>query len=332
MKKITENELLNKVSRLKEYMAVVESEQVNEISLGALGTGAMNAVRGAGSAIANGAQKFFGSTAGKLATGAAVGAGGMAAGQAAMQPGQAAAPKGTTAKVPGKSDPAVKALQDKLIAAGAKIKADGIMGPATDAAMKQFPQAVAAPAAPAAPAAAPVAGQELRTADEIAASQDLLSANDGSGANGGTEQARNPNAGLTPDDPRWQGPKPDAAAAPAAPATAAPTATAAPATAAPATAAPATAAPTPMAGGYGSGTQMAQLAQTAQQGLQTGQPASTDALMKQAQTALAAKTAAPAGKPGEAAPAQAAAAAPVKESVGFQNDELSRIVSLVHYR
>jgi hypothetical protein len=96
--------------------------------------------------------------------------------------------------------------------------------------------------------------------------------------------------------------------------------------------APAPAAPAPMKGGYGSGTQMAQLAQTAQQGLQTGQPASTDALMKQAQTALAAKTAAPAGKPGEAAPAQAAAAAPVKESVGFQNDELSRIVSLVHYR
>jgi len=37
-------------------------------------------------------------------------------------------------------DPKVKALQDKLIAAGAQIKADGIMGPATQAAMKQFPQ------------------------------------------------------------------------------------------------------------------------------------------------------------------------------------------------
>ena len=42
-----------------------------------------------------------------------------------------------------KSDPTVKALQDKLIAAGAKIKPDGVMGPATQAAMKQFPQASA---------------------------------------------------------------------------------------------------------------------------------------------------------------------------------------------
>jgi len=42
-----------------------------------------------------------------------------------------------------KSDPTVKALQDKLIAAGAKIKSDGVMGPATQAAMKQFPQASA---------------------------------------------------------------------------------------------------------------------------------------------------------------------------------------------
>ena len=36
-------------------------------------------------------------------------------------------------------DPKVIALQNKLIAAGAKIKADGVMGPATQAAMKQFP-------------------------------------------------------------------------------------------------------------------------------------------------------------------------------------------------
>jgi peptidoglycan hydrolase-like protein with peptidoglycan-binding domain len=38
-----------------------------------------------------------------------------------------------------KFDPNVKALQDKLIQAGATIKADGFMGPATQAAMKQFP-------------------------------------------------------------------------------------------------------------------------------------------------------------------------------------------------
>jgi hypothetical protein len=53
--------------------------------------------------------------------------------------GQAASP---AAAPKGQSDPKVKALQDKLIAAGAKIKADGIMGPQTRAAMKQFPQAV----------------------------------------------------------------------------------------------------------------------------------------------------------------------------------------------
>jgi hypothetical protein len=52
----------------------------------------------------------------------------------------AAAPAATPAK--GKSDPNIKALQDKLIAAGAKIKADGIMGPQTRAAMQQFPKAV----------------------------------------------------------------------------------------------------------------------------------------------------------------------------------------------
>ncbi len=52
--------------------------------------------------------------------------------------GQAASP----AKPKATPDPKVKALQDKLIAAGAKITPDGIMGPQTQAAMKQFPQAV----------------------------------------------------------------------------------------------------------------------------------------------------------------------------------------------
>lgn len=52
---------------------------------------------------------------------------------------------------------------------------------------------------------------ELRTPAEIAASADLSSANDGSTTSGAAPAARNPNAGLTPDDPRWQGPKPAAA-------------------------------------------------------------------------------------------------------------------------
>jgi hypothetical protein len=41
-------------------------------------------------------------------------------------------------KVPAGGDPKVFALQQKLIAAGAKITADGKMGPATQTAMKQF--------------------------------------------------------------------------------------------------------------------------------------------------------------------------------------------------
>jgi hypothetical protein len=89
---------------------------------------------------------------------------------------------------------------------------------------------------------------ELRTPAEIAASADLLSANDGSTTSGAAPAARNPNAGLTPDDPRWQGPKP--AAAPNAAAVAGVTPkpqipAAAPAAAAPAAAPAATPAATP---------------------------------------------------------------------------------------
>jgi len=62
-----------------------------------------------------------------------------AAGEAEYQKlvkgGQGASP---TPKPAAKSDPKVLALQQKLIALGAKIKADGIMGPATQAAMKQY--------------------------------------------------------------------------------------------------------------------------------------------------------------------------------------------------
>lgn len=53
---------------------------------------------------------------------------------------QAAAKPGTTTAKPAaaKPDPAVMARQKELIAAGAKIKADGINGPATQAAEQQF--------------------------------------------------------------------------------------------------------------------------------------------------------------------------------------------------
>ena len=85
---------------------------------------------------------------------------------AAPAPTQAASPA-AAAKTPAKSDPKVLALQQDLIKKGAKIKPDGVMGPATAAAQKQFgaardPNAAyrgdrsdMKPAAPAAPAKQP---------------------------------------------------------------------------------------------------------------------------------------------------------------------------------
>jgi hypothetical protein len=67
----------------------------------------------------------------------------VAAAAAKDQPAQAAAtpaaPAQPKVQVPPGGDPKVFALQQQLIAKGAKIKADGKMGPATTAAMKQFP-------------------------------------------------------------------------------------------------------------------------------------------------------------------------------------------------
>jgi hypothetical protein len=63
-------------------------------------------------------------------------AAGVAKDAAAKPTATAAAP---TAPTPKGTDPKVLALQQQLIAKGAKIKADGIMGPATQTAMKQFP-------------------------------------------------------------------------------------------------------------------------------------------------------------------------------------------------
>jgi hypothetical protein len=394
MKKITESQLKDRVNRLKEYMAVVENEQVNEVNWGAIGTGAMNAVKGAGAAVGNALK----TTGGKVAAGLGLGAGGVVAGQALTKPagGAAPAPAGTT-KPAAKSDPAVMKQQQDLIAKGAKIKADGIMGPATQAAIAQFGGA--------APAAEPTAGQELRTPAEIAASQDLLTANDGTGANGGTDQARNPNAGLTPDDPRWRGPKPpapatsaatgvgnpgeEAAAQAAATQPANPMAGVKPATApapynaakdsqaanvAPA-AAPTAAAGTPPPAAAPAAAPTAGEAMKATMA-KLGTPAagaSAEAMMANMQKAMpdpnamaaqqqarmaamkaktaAAKPAAPAAgtaPPAPAAPGTIAGVNPndpflgnddnnweesiQRESSGFRNDELSRIISLVHHR
>jgi hypothetical protein len=129
MKKITESELRDRSAKLREYIAAVENQQTE----GVLGN----------------AAKWVGG---------ALGLGGAAAGGAALQ-NQANAAAAPAAKPAAKSDPAVLKQQQDLIAKGAKIKADGIMGPATQAAIKQYGGAQPAPAAaptgtttPAAPA------------------------------------------------------------------------------------------------------------------------------------------------------------------------------------
>ena len=130
MKRINESQLAARVSSLKERMAEIEAQQQNEGIIG-----------NAWDAVKSGAGKV----AGALGLGAA---GGAAAGAAMSKP---AAP----AKPAAKPDPAVMKQQQDLIAKGAKIKADGIMGPATQAAMQQFGGQAAAPAATTAPAAPP---------------------------------------------------------------------------------------------------------------------------------------------------------------------------------
>jgi hypothetical protein len=83
-----------------------------------------------------------------------------------------------------------------------------------------------------------------------------------------------------------------------------------------------------MKGGYGSGTQMAQLQQMAQQGLQSGQPASTDDLMKQAQSALANKM--KGGFP--AAPAVAEKIDYSRQSRTTENSELTAMLRIAGLR
>jgi len=148
---ITESELASKVSSLKEKLA-------NE-------------------AWYNPATWGGGNTGGGAATGnPKIAAQGKKAGATPAQ-GASTTPVAAPA---GQPDPNVKALQDKLIAAGAKIKADGIMGPATRAAQQQFPNVT------------------TQSPEEQAVAKDLLSANDGSTTSGAAPAPRDPNAGLAP--------------------------------------------------------------------------------------------------------------------------------------
>ncbi len=243
MKKlITESQLRARIASLEERMAELNELSANDVgqAAGQVAGGVAGAVaapvRGAiqaGQAVADNAGKWWDAAkqgVSNFAQGAAQGAQqAWAATDPSKVAGRAAAALGaTTAKYP-TTPQEIKAFQQ---ANG--LTADGVIGPKTQAALaKAGLKPAAAPAKPAAapaaakPAAAPAqkpaapaagttaapAGQELRTPAEIAASQDLSSANDGSTTSGAAPAARNPNAGLTPDDPRWQGPKPDAAAA-----------------------------------------------------------------------------------------------------------------------
>lgn len=151
---ITESELAARVSSLKEKMA--NEAWYNPMTWGQSG----GAQTGGGAAVGNPKIAAQGKKAG------------------ATQAGTAAASTTPVAKPAAQPDPNVKALQDKLIAAGAKIKADGIMGPATRAAQQQFPQVT------------------TQSPEEQAVAADLLSANDGSTTSGAAPEPRDPNAGL----------------------------------------------------------------------------------------------------------------------------------------
>jgi len=85
----------------------------------------------------------------------------------AAAPAQAAQPAAKP-KVMAKSDPAVMKLQQDLIAKGAKIKADGVMGPATQAAQKQFAGAGAGRGGQGGPTAAQLATAPAQAAQPAA--------------------------------------------------------------------------------------------------------------------------------------------------------------------
>jgi hypothetical protein len=174
-----------------------------------------NAISGAVAPVVQGAKQGYASATGAPAP----------TQQAAAKPqaGQSASPK-PAAKPAAKADPNVKALQDKLIAAGAKIKADGIMGPATRAAQAQFPnvttQTGAEQAAASAPGAAPATAAELGAgangaaaamASQSAPASNATANTTGGPANMGAPAATPDNSQVATDDipfdPTWGGTK-----------------------------------------------------------------------------------------------------------------------------
>jgi len=105
-----------------------------------------------------------------------------------------------------KSDPAVLKQQQELIAKGAKIQADGIMGPATQAAIKQFGGGTPAPAATA-PAGTPAAATSVDAAKASGAAMNAPAP--APAVNNGPWPAGSPQAAayskMSPEDQKWLG-------------------------------------------------------------------------------------------------------------------------------
>jgi hypothetical protein len=201
MAQINESQLNDMVANLRKKMHDIENRQLDEFSAQDAGQAVGNAagtVAGlasalpragieAGQAVANKAGQWWDAA----KQGASNFAGGIAQGAkqgwAATDPakmmgggGQSAANTGTTKPV-AKPDPAVLKLQQELIAKGAKIKADGIMGPATQAAQKQFGGQAAATTGTTQPAAPNI---DPNTAVKLAAQGGAAAAAPQAGGNG----------------------------------------------------------------------------------------------------------------------------------------------------
>jgi hypothetical protein len=186
MKKVTEQDLNQKVGSLRDYMNVIEAY--------APGTAPVPAAPAAPAAApAQSGWDQFKSWATTPIVGdksaAAQGAKPLSFGQ----PAATAAKPSSTPATAAKADPAVLAIQQELISRGAKIKADGIMGPATQAAQKQF--------ATGGPGAAPVADPLQARIDQNAAyfkmTPEQRAAADATAKSGATAPAAVPAAAPT---------------------------------------------------------------------------------------------------------------------------------------
>ena len=301
MTKITETELKNKVASLREKISEV---WYNPATWGQAGGG--NTAGGAATGNPNLAKQ------GKKA-----GATQQSAKPAPVAP--AGAPKVAYDK--GYPEATVKELQTKLNAAGEKLTVDGKMGPATRDAQARHPEITTQPAAAQAVAA------DINSANQAAPAAPAMTAADQEDADMGAAMTANAAVAPTAAPTASAGTPPPPAAAPTAAPAAAPTA------------APAPAGMQAQGDDEGNTTITRPDGSTMVVGADGKQimPGSNPNLPQNKGVLNTVKNAVKGTgdfqKPtGFIPPAPAAAPAPTQESVGFRNDELSRIVSLVHHR